>query len=323
MALVAGCRPQLLVLSLLAFPLFWREYITDKKIFSSKGFVDFVCLIAPYVIVAAFIMFYNYSRFGSVVDFGANYNLTLNDMTQRGWIFGRFATAFFAYFIQSPNTDGVFPFIRPVEFNTTYMGQTIKEATFGGILVCCPVLWALFFAGPIANARNKLRRTKTVTGVIGVLVISGLVVAMVDAQMAGILERYYADFSFMFLAAAVLLLFVANELLSNDDNAASNLTYYPVPEKHDKGIISSFHSMRRHLPTFADIREGKWSHSMEQNVQSNPTSMYSLLLRVLIACSAISVLYYVLLCFVGEVGWYSDAYPWAYQDVLETISFWT
>ena len=35
-----------------------------------------------------------------------------------------------------------------------------------------------------------------------------------DAEMAGILQRYYADFSFMFLAAAVLLCFVVNESLA-------------------------------------------------------------------------------------------------------------
>ena len=34
-----------------------------------------------------------------------------------------------------------------------------------------------------------------------------------DAEMAGILQRYFADFSFMFLAAVVLLVFIVNENL--------------------------------------------------------------------------------------------------------------
>ena len=38
---------------------------------------------------------------------------------------------------------------------------------------------------------------------------------------------------------------------------------------------------------------------------------------------SLSVLYSVLLCFVPETGWYSDVYPWAYEDILETFRFWT
>ncbi|MFR5093080.1 MAG: hypothetical protein ACLTDR_14765 [Adlercreutzia equolifaciens] len=56
MALVAGCRPQLLVLSLLAFPLFWRTYITERRLATRRGVVEFACLVAPYVLVAAGIM---------------------------------------------------------------------------------------------------------------------------------------------------------------------------------------------------------------------------------------------------------------------------
>lgn len=323
MALVVGCRPQLLVLSLLAFPLFWREYIGKRGILSRKGALDFVSLIAPYIVIGALIMLYNHARFGSFTDFGANYNLTLNDMTQRGWVLGRFAPAFFAYFIQPPNTVGVFPFIQPVVFDTTYMGQTIKEATFGGILACCPVLWALFFAAPIASARNKVRQTKTITGVILVLLISGLVVAMVDAQMAGILERYYSDFSFMFLAAAILLIFVANELLLN---ASSDETMYfadkPLHRKPSGNKFAFISSMRHRFAHSNEEPDTLKGNGELLEDASNSTNLHGMLMKVLIACVAISVIYYVLLCFVGEVGWYSEIYDWAYQDILETISFW-
>ncbi len=323
MALVVGCRPQLLVLSLLAFPLFWREYIGERKILKRAGLSDFICLIAPYIFVGALVMAYNYARFGSPVDFGANYNLTLNDMTQRGWVFGRFASAFFAYFIQFPNIQGVFPFIQPVVFDTTYMGQTIKEATFGGILVCCPVLWALFFAKPIASNRNKIRKTRTVTGVILVLVISGLVVAMVDAQMAGILERYYSDFSFMFLAASILLIFVVNELLCPDRDDALPVSLSYRPHAQNKGAHRGLFCLFKGLSASDKLDVFRASRAERSRALSIEPNLYKMLLKVLIACTALSVAYYILLCFVGEVGWYSDAYPWAYQDILETILFWT
>ena len=43
----------------------------------------------------------------------------------------------------------------------------------------------------------------------------------------------------------------------------------------------------------------------------------------LLALVALSVLYVALLCFVPETGWYSDVYPWAYRNILETAQFWT
>ena len=269
MALVAGCRPQFLVLSLLAFPLFWRTFITERRILTARGAREFACLIAPYLVVAAGIMGYNYARFGSFTDFGANYNLTVNDMTKRGMNAGRLAPAFFSYFLQPPNVTGVFPFIQATDFDTTYMGQTIKEVTFGGIFACLPVLWVLPFAGRALRLRSRQRLTRTIWGIVVVLLVTGVLVALLDAEMAGILQRYYADFSFMFLAAAVLLIFIVNE---NLDPASQ---------------------------------------------------MRNVLIKVLLVLVAISVLYSALVCFVPETGWYSDIYPWAYQNLIETFQFWT
>lgn len=291
MALVLGCRPQLLVLSLIAFPLFWNKYITKKEILSKRGIYDFVCLIAPYLFVGILIMLYNHARFQSFFDFGANYNLTVNDMTQRGWVFGRFAPAFFAYFLQLPNTVGQFPFLQPCDFATTYMGQTIKETTFGGIFACFPLLWILFFLAPIIRIRNSQRDTKTISGVIGVLLISGVVVAMLDAQMAGILQRYYADFSLMFFASVVLLVFIVNENLVAGDGYS--------------------------------IKPVGYGNTLKISEESPETIARNLLTKLLIALVTLCVLYSTLICFVPEVGWYSDIYPWAYRDVLETVQFWT
>ena len=43
--------------------------------------IKFFIFMLPFVIFGAFMMFYNYARFGSVFDFGQNYNLTVMDMT--------------------------------------------------------------------------------------------------------------------------------------------------------------------------------------------------------------------------------------------------
>ncbi|MGI6535597.1 MAG: cytochrome C oxidase Cbb3 [Eggerthellaceae bacterium] len=269
MALVLGCRPQLMVLSLIAFPLFWRRYITNRRIMKREGQKELCCLLGPYVVVFAGIFAYNYARFGSFTNFGANYNLTMNDMTKRGFSVGRLAPALFAYFLQAPNMVGEFPYLQAVDFQTTYLGQTIRENTYGGLLACIPLLWVLFFSVPVLKMRIRTRQTHTVAGVAAIMIVMGIVVACMDAEMAGILQRYFADFSFLFLAAAALIVFIVNE----------NITH--------------------------------------------GTQMANILLKVLIALVTLSVLYSVLLCLVAEVGWISDVYPWAYQNLLEMFEFWS
>ncbi len=49
----------------------------------------------------------------------------------------------------------------------------------------------------------------------------------------------------------------------------------------------------------------------------------SLLTKALIVLVTLSVGYSALLCFVPETGWYSDIYPWAYHDLIESVQFWT
>jgi hypothetical protein len=132
-----------------------------------------------------------------------------------------------------------------------------------------PMLWVLLFARPCLRVRNAARSTRTISGVILVLVVSGFAIALLDAEMAGILQRYFADFSFMFLTAAMLLAFIINENISDVSPAR---------------------------PIF---------------------------LKIAIVLVTISVAYSVLLCFAPETGWYSSIYSWAYQDILETIQFWT
>ena len=96
-------------------------------------------------------------------------------MTKRGMNVGRLAPAFFAYFLQPPCVTGVFPFLQPAPFETTYMGQTIKEVTFGGILACLPMLWVLAFTRRILRMRDAPARPRAPSaGVIVVLLASGV-----------------------------------------------------------------------------------------------------------------------------------------------------
>ena len=89
------------------------------------------------------------------------------------------------------------------------------EPTFGGIFACLPLLWILPFAKSALQMRVRQRKTRTIAGVVGVLIVSGVIIGVADAEVAGILQRYFADFSIMFLMAAVLIAFIINENLDH------------------------------------------------------------------------------------------------------------
>ena len=206
MALVAGCRPNLLLFSALAIPFFIAEVIKaikEKKWLERVSVTNALAFAIPYIVVAAGIMWYNYARFGSPFDFGSNYNLTTNDMTSRGFVWDRMFPAIFSYLFQLPKMTATFPFIRYADFDTTYMGVTIRESTYGGIFSYSPLLWLIF---AIPFIKDILKKSKVYAPVL-ILTAIGIVTPLLDAQFAGILQRYFADFSLMLYLAAALILF--------------------------------------------------------------------------------------------------------------------
>ena len=133
MALVAGCRPQFLVGSFFCFPIFY-SYFKDKKLFTKENIKNIILFCIPYIIVAIGLMYYNYARFGSIFDFGANYNLTTNDMTKRGFVLGRIPLGIYTYLFEPLNFSHEFPFIKPSVIETNYLGKTISENFLGGAI---------------------------------------------------------------------------------------------------------------------------------------------------------------------------------------------
>ncbi len=212
MALVAGCRPNLLLFSALAIPFFVGEIILaykEKRILKKTSVINAIAFALPYIIVAAGIMWYNYSRFDSPFDFGANYNLTTNDMTSRGFVWDRMLPAAYSYLFQLPKMTATFPFIRFADFDTSYMGVTIRESTYGGIFAYSPLLLLIFV---IPFIKKLLKKDKVYAPVV-ILAAIGIITPLLDAQFAGILQRYFADFSLMlYMSAALILLAIINNI---------------------------------------------------------------------------------------------------------------
>ena len=212
-ALVAGCRPQMELFAFLAVPIFWPRYIGQKRLRSRAGAGEAAAFLLPVVLVAAGLMWYNAARFGSPFDFGANYNLTGNDMTQRGFNAVRIGPAVFTSLFELPSWQGVFPFLRETDVQTNAVIRTISEKFTGGILAATPYLWVL--ALPLLPAfRHCLHRRRVTACVVYGSLAAMVVMTVVDCEMAGVLYRYLMDYSPVLLLGAALCWFCAEGALS-------------------------------------------------------------------------------------------------------------
>ncbi len=202
MALVAGCRPQLLLYSAVALPLFYKETVTKRMLFSKKSVKDTICFVLPYILIGCFVFWYNAARFGSGFDFGATYSLTSNDMNTRGFNLSRLVHGLFSYLFQPPVIDSAYPFLSSSNLNVNYMGRNITEFMYGGIFAVNPLLWILPYALLLGGHKklNPLSKWMSI-----VLASAGFIIVCFDINGAGNLQRYVADMVPGFLIAAVII----------------------------------------------------------------------------------------------------------------------
>ena len=235
MALVAGCRPQLLLLSGVAVIWFlfekgWKE----RKLLSAKTIPETIAFVIPYLLVAVLVCWYNFARFGNIFDFGATYSLTTNDMNHRGFNMNRLLRSLYCFLFQPATVNTDFPFLLPSNVEGNYMGRFLSEYTYGGILIAnsffiCIWLWLI---------RGIKKTDKAVRATVLFLVLSGVVIAAFDANAAGVLYRYTCDFAPAFALAAIVLwfLFLDRGRVLADYTFVSRLAYVAV-------IVSMFYSL--------------------------------------------------------------------------------
>lgn len=190
-------RPQFGLFAFFAFIIFFEE-LKDIK----HNIVSIVLSLIPFIVIGGLLMYYNYLRFKNPLDFGANYNLTFNDMTKRGFNIDRISDGLYYYLLQPISLKGTFPYINEVSFSSNYVGLIIHEYSFGGLFFTCPITIAVLLIHKVkACFKNKKLYIFSIA-----CVIFGLIVICVDTNMAGLVERYFADFSIYFLLASSLVI---------------------------------------------------------------------------------------------------------------------
>ncbi|KFI97349.1 hypothetical protein [Bifidobacterium stellenboschense] len=221
MALTIACRPQVILATFVAIPLFadeirdlWTHGLHDARALTQETRV-WAWAAIPYLIVFLPQLAYNQARFGRSTDFGAKYNLTGYDMTNTHPPLTQYLSFVFQYLFQPPNLTAHFPFVQLQSVPLTTWRS--EHPMFGGWLFTAAPFALLLFT--MLVWRFALRRVAATRLIVGALAASALTF-LIDARVPGVDFRYEIDFGFMIMTAVLVLLYAV-------DGAANRAGYGP------------------------------------------------------------------------------------------------
>ena len=167
-------------------------------------------MILPFIPVGLLQMQLNKSRFGSPFDFGADYNLTVSDLTKKTFSIAKNVPALFQELLQPLHIQPQFPFISEIEVATGYQGYMFTDKMIGGFFVLN--LLALFCFW-IFRIRKKMSAQK-VFGLAAVSFALAVLLIELDVQIGGISQRYMIDYGWLLMLASILAILT---ILENTD----------------------------------------------------------------------------------------------------------
>lgn len=210
LALSVACRPNLLIASLLIVPVLLKIFIDNVK--NKKNILKNIFVVAiPYGIVGISLMIYNYVRFDSIFEFGAQYQITVNDMRNLDNRIMAIPVGIISYLFKIPTIISQFPFAQISYDTITFYGYYWSSAMAGGIFILSPICFALFL---IPKIRNKINKELFFT--IVMLSTIGLTICIIDIILGGNSQRYAADYAWMFLFAAMMTILAIYQILKNE-----------------------------------------------------------------------------------------------------------
>ena len=123
-------------------------------------------------------------------------------MTKRGFQLDRIFLGLYYFLFAPTRIIPVFPFIMKDKLVTSYLGKTIFEDMHGGFyfLSAISILGLLIhlFKNQINN--EKLLKIGTVANIMGILIV------ILDTELAGILPRYITDFAWLLNLSTIIVI---------------------------------------------------------------------------------------------------------------------
>ena len=224
MACNLGCRPQFIFSALLAIPIYWNAVFKDRSLFSRRGFWPTIMVILPFVLVFIPLMMYNVARFGSPLNFGNKYQLTIFDANTAQFPHSSVFSIAFYYLFQPMSLIGIFPFVSSTQMpGLLYFPLEPSEggfftfvAPFAIILFLAPWVYSKKRHFIIKNNFRDNNNSKYLTArhivifMISISCVSSFLALLADSLLGGFSQRYISDFAVVLMVAVLLVFFTCS-----------------------------------------------------------------------------------------------------------------
>lgn len=160
---------------------------------------DASCFLVPALIGVGLAMAYNYSRFGSVIEFGQSHQLTEEDIHYNVFRIEYIPQALWVFLASFPSISLPFPYIHASSGIVNLTGNTLYQLPTVGILTY-PLAWPVLFPSSMRRIENRTLRTECRWS-LGLSLLMALVLIVITFCVAGSIQRYTCDMLLIFAIA--------------------------------------------------------------------------------------------------------------------------
>lgn len=205
LALGVLCRPTLAVYCIAALFFVYAGFRKTKEHRVSY----LLAALLPFVILGTVQMAYNYARFGSVMDFGIQYSLTINDFTKSQYHTHFVFIGLWNYLFALPSFSQEFPFIVPssVDLFRPNGYYFVATGTAIGLVWKALPLVSYGFAHKAYRASDNPDK-KLYAVLIAVSCIIAPMIIIFSIWESGYGARYCVDFAWQMLMGALIIAFM-------------------------------------------------------------------------------------------------------------------
>jgi len=176
--------------------------------------------LVPFVVIGSVQMIYNYVRFGSPLDFGIQYSLTVNDFTKSQYHTQFVFVTIYNFIFNMPSFVPDFPFISSSFQDLGTKGFYYKDAVYvngiatGLIYRAMPVIAYIFSRKAYKLSENPEKKRYAFS--IFVFSIIAPLAILFSIWESGYSVRYTADFSWQVLIGALAIFYILFMKCKND-----------------------------------------------------------------------------------------------------------
>lgn len=212
LGLCAGSRPSIALCAAVMIPRF-ISVIVNKKEKVVPRVLQALSFTVPVLALVAGIMYYNHARFGSPLDFGSAYQLTVGDMHNSGLSASLLPLSFYYYFLIPATSTDLFPYFGFSD-NIIYNIESYRYTTMNMGILNFPYI-LLSFLLSVPALLKKCTEEKQHKGIVGaveyrsavlVSVLLPIIIAWLAFCMGGACFRYSADIAIPVVILCALVL---------------------------------------------------------------------------------------------------------------------